>query len=79
MPTIVALRNKLESIAENEVRKTLKSNQIPPQNSESIKKMTNAIINKVLHGPTIFLKESGMGDNKSRQVDIVRKLFKLDE
>jgi glutamyl-tRNA reductase len=79
VPTIVALRNKLESIAENEVRKTLKSNQIPPQGTESIKKMTNAIINKVLHGPTIFLKESGMGDNKSRQVDIVRKLFKLDE
>ena len=79
VPTILALRNKLESIAKNEVRKTLKSNQIPPQSTESIKKMADAIINKVLHDPTIFLKKSGMGDNKSRQVDMVRKLFKLDE
>jgi glutamyl-tRNA reductase len=44
VPTIVALRNKLESIAENEVKKTLKSNQLPPQSNESIKKMTAAII-----------------------------------
>ena len=79
VPTIVALRNKLESIAENEVKKTLKSNQLPPQSNESIKKMTAAIINKVLHGPTLFLKESGMGDNKSQHIDIIRKLFKLDD
>ena len=79
VPTIVALRNKLESIAENEVNKTLKSNQLPPQSNESIKKMTAAIINKVLHGPTLFLKESGMDDNKSQHIDMIRKLFKLDE
>jgi glutamyl-tRNA reductase len=79
VPTIVALRSKLESIVEKEVEKTLKSTQLPSQGTESIKKMTDAIINKVLHGPTMFLKKSGMGDNKARQVDIVRKLFKLDE
>ena len=79
VPTIVALRNKLESIVQKEVEKTLKNNQITTQGAESIKKMTDAIINKVLHGPTMFLKNSGMGDNKARQVDMVRKLFKLDE
>ena len=79
VPTIVALRSKLETIVENEVGKTLKNNQMPPHRAESIKKMTDAIINKVLHGPTMFLKKSGMGDNKARQVDLVRKLFKLDE
>ena len=79
VPTIVALRSKLESIVENEVQKTLKNNQIPLQRTESIAKMTEAIINKVLHDPTIYLKKSGMGDNKARQVDLVRKLFRLDE
>ena len=79
VPTIVALRSKLETIVENEVGKTLKNNQMPPHRAESIKKMTDAIINKVLHGPTMFLKKSGMGDNKARQVDLVGKLFKLDE
>lgn len=79
VPTIVALRSKLESIVEKEVEKTLKNTQLPSQDTESIKKMTDAIINKVLHGPTMFLKKSGMVDNKARQVDLVRKLFKLDE
>ncbi len=79
VPTIVALRSKLESIVEKEVEKTLKNNQLPTQGSESIKKMTDAIINKVLHGPTLFLKQSGMVDNKARQVDLVRKLFRLDD
>ncbi len=79
VPTIVALRSKLESIVEKEVEKTLKNNQLSTQGAESIKKMKDAIINKVLHGPTMFLKNSGMGDNKARQVDMVRKLFKLDE
>ena len=79
VPTIVALRSKLESIVEKEVEKTLKNTQLPSQGTESIKKMTDAIINKVLHGPTMFLKKSGKGDNKARQVDLVRKLFRLDE
>ncbi len=79
VPTIVALRSKLESIVEKEVEKTLKNNQLPTQGAESIKKMKDAIINKVLHGPTMFLKKNGMSDNKARQVDLVRKLFKLDE
>jgi glutamyl-tRNA reductase len=62
VPTIIALRNKLESIAGAEVKKTLQSNQISGQGADAIQKMTNAIINKVLHN-----------------IDVVRKLFKLDE
>ncbi len=79
VPTIIALRNKLESIAGAEVKKTLQSNQISQQGADAIQKMTNAIINKVLHSPTIFLKKDGMHDDKSLYIDVVRKLFKLDE
>jgi glutamyl-tRNA reductase len=79
VPTIIALRNKLESIAGAEVKKTLQSNQISRQGADAIQKMTNAIINKVLHSPTMFLKKNGMRDDKSLYIDVVRKLFKLDE
>jgi glutamyl-tRNA reductase len=79
VPTIIALRNKLESIAGAEVKKTLQSNQISGQGADAIQKMTNAIINKVLHSPTMFLKKDGMRDDKSLYIDVVRKLFKLDE
>ncbi|UCE51680.1 MAG: glutamyl-tRNA reductase [Desulfobacterales bacterium] len=78
VPTITALRKKLESIAETEFKKTLQSNKISGQGAEAIRKMTSSIINKILHDPTVFLKKDGMHDNKSLFVDTVRKLFKLD-
>ena len=79
VPTIIALRTKLEAIADIEVKKTLRSNQLPQQNADAVQKMTNAIINKVLHDPTIFLKKDGKRDDKTFYIDVVRKLFKLDE
>jgi glutamyl-tRNA reductase len=40
--------------------------------------MTGALINKILHDPTIFLKNNGMVEDKSLYIDIIRRLFKLD-
>ncbi|MGD8975544.1 MAG: glutamyl-tRNA reductase, partial [Desulfobacterales bacterium] len=79
VPTIVALRNKLDSIAEAEVKKTLQSNKIPHTSTEAIEKMVDSLINKILHDPTLFLKKNGMIGDKSLYIDTVRKLFKLDE
>ena len=79
VPTIVALRNKLESIAETEIKKTLQSNKIPESGAQPIKKMADSLINKILHHPTVFLKRNSMTGDKSNHIDLVRKLFKLDE
>lgn len=79
VPTIVALRNKLESIAETEIKKTLQSNKVPEVSSGAIEKMAAALINKIMHDPTMFLKKDTMPGDKSKHIDTVRKLFKLDE
>ncbi len=79
VPTIVALRNKLESIAETEIKKTLQSNKIPESGAQAINKMADSLINKILHHPTMFLKRNSMTGDKSNHIDLVRKLFKLDE
>ena len=79
VPTIVALRNKLESIAETEIKKTLQSNKIPESGAQAINKMADSLINKIVHHPTMFLKRNSMTGDKSNQIDLVRKLFKLDE
>jgi glutamyl-tRNA reductase len=79
VPTIIALRSKMESIAEAELKKTLQSSKISEQESEAIHKMTGSLINKILHDPTLFLKQNGMREDKSFYIDTVRKLFKLDE
>jgi glutamyl-tRNA reductase len=79
VPTIVALRNKLEAIAEIEIKKTLQSNKIPEAVTGAIEKMTAALVNKIMHDPTMFLKKDSMPGDKSKYIDTVRKLFKLDE
>ena len=78
VPTIIALRNKMESIAAAEIQKTLQSNNIPEDSVSAIQRMTGALINKILHDPTIFLKNEGMVEDKSHYIDIIRRLFKLD-
>ena len=79
VPTIVALRSKLESIAETEIKKTLQSNKIPESSLGAIQKMADSFINKIMHDPTLFLKKDSMPGDKSKHIDTVRKLFKLDE
>ena len=79
VPTIIALRNKMESIAAAEIKKTLQSNEIPEGSVSAIQKMAGALINKIMHDPTIFLKKDGMVGDKSLYIDTIRKLFKLDE
>jgi glutamyl-tRNA reductase len=79
VPTIIALRNKLESIAETELKKTLQSSKIPESSTGAIQKMAGSLINKIMHDPTVFLKKDSMPGDKSKYIDTVRKLFKLDE
>jgi glutamyl-tRNA reductase len=79
VPTIIALRNKIESIARAELKKTLKSSTISEKDTEAIHKMAESLINKIMHDPTLFLKRNGMREDKSFYIDTVRRLFKLDE
>lgn len=80
VPTIVALRSKMEMIARSEIKKTLHSlNHLSEDDYQAICRMTNAMINKILHDPTIFLKSNGHHGNASIYLDITRKLFKLDD
>ena len=79
VPTIVALRKKMESIAAVEIQKTLQSQKIPQDSIPAIKKMAGSLINKILHDPTVFLKRDGMVGDKALYIDAVRKLFKLDD
>ena len=80
VPTIVELRNKLDKIALEEVTKTFHTlKHLSVADRLAIHKMTDALVKKILHDPTLFLKIRGSHGDKSRYIDITRKLFKLDE
>lgn len=79
VPTIVALRSKLEIIAKTEIEKTMQSNSVSGTDSQAIQRMTDSIINKFLHDPTLVLKGNGIHRDKSVYLDVARKLFRLDK
>jgi len=79
VPTIVSLREKLNEIADTEVKKTLQSlTHLNDKDRSAIMRMAQAMVNKMVHDPTVFLKGEGMHGNKSTYLDITRKLFKLN-
>ncbi|MCK5244730.1 MAG: glutamyl-tRNA reductase [Desulfobacterales bacterium] len=79
-PTIVALRNKAESIRKQELAKTLSGRKsISEKERAEIDRLTISICNKILHDPTIFLKRPGRWDKRDLYVNATRKLFNLDE
>ncbi len=80
VPTLIALRKKLESIADMEVKRTLKSMpHITEKDRNALLRMKTAMINKLLHDPTLFLKGDESHDNLWLYLDMTRKLFKLDK
>ena len=79
VPTIKAIRGKLEAIADTELKKALQSESLPPAAHETVRRMAHAMINKILHDPTDVLKRDGCQKGRSAYLDIARKLFRLDE
>ena len=80
VPTIVSLRGKVETMARQELEKTLVSlNHLSESDKRTIQRMTGALVNKILHEPTDYLKKDGCRGNKSVALDLTRKLFNLEE
>jgi glutamyl-tRNA reductase len=80
VPTIIALREKMDEIVRDELKKTLgPMAQLSEKEKEAFDRMRNAMINKILHDPTLFLKGDACHADKSAYLDFTRKLFKLDD
>ena len=80
VPTIVALRRKLEGIVNEELDRTLGGLENRSEAERAaFDRMAHALVNKMLHDPTVFLKGDGCHGDRSVYLDVTRKLFKLDE
>ena len=81
-PTIVALRERAETIRQREVEKTLAAlKELPPHAAKAIEALSAALMNKLLHPPIAYLKNTGRnGDGPdANRVTTVRLMFGLDE
>lgn len=80
VPTIKALRSRINLVAGQEVEKTLQQmDHLPAEDQQAIARMAKSIVNKILHDPTHYLKSNGCQGDRSASLDMARKLFGLDE
>ncbi|MBU4319025.1 MAG: glutamyl-tRNA reductase [Proteobacteria bacterium] len=78
VPTIIELRNKIQTIARDELKKTAQSlNHLSDEDLTALDKMINAMTNKILHDPTMLLKSTESHWNKEAYLDLIHKLFNL--
>ena len=80
VPTVVALREKFSAMARVEAEKTLCSLKIhDPKDRDAVYRMTEALVGKIMHEPTDFLRSRVDKKNKHHYLDMVKRLFNLDD
>ncbi|MBI5327506.1 MAG: glutamyl-tRNA reductase [Deltaproteobacteria bacterium] len=80
VPTIVALKKKLEHIRRGEVEKALSGmNGLQEKDIQLIEAMTKAVINKIVHAPVTHLKKEANKVEGDFYIEATRRLFDLDK
>ena len=78
VPTIVSLRERIESIRQAEVAKALsRMPEASPETRQTLEALSNAIVNKILHVPITKLRESSRSGHGGSWTAFVRELFGL--
>ena len=77
VPLLVELRRRADEIRKAEVEKARRRlGPLTPEQESAIEAATTAIVNKLLHGPTVHLKRLA-GNGQAEHVGLIRKLFGL--
>ncbi|HEX9125028.1 MAG TPA: glutamyl-tRNA reductase, partial [Methylomirabilota bacterium] len=78
VPTIVSLREKLEEIRRAELERAL--GRLPGADEatrQALDALSQGIVNKVLHAPTVKLRDSSRAGHGRRWVEVISELFGL--
>ena len=72
LPPVIDLRRRAERIRDKELQRTLKrlNGKLTGEERDSIEAMTRAIVNKLLHSPTVYLKEQAPSESRRAVADI---------
>ncbi len=79
VPTIKAINDKMSTIVEMELNKTISSlGHLSSEDIEVIRRMTRAIASRAIHDPIRFLRNTGDHRDDSFYLNVTRQLFDLD-
>ncbi len=76
LPTVIALRDSAEKIRSGEMTKTLKKLdvELSEEQNAALEAMTRAIVKKMLHGPTVYLKKH----RSPNDLRTAQQMFQID-
>ena len=78
VPLLNELRRRAEEIRRHELDKAKRRiDPLTPEQDEAIEAATTAIVNKLLHSPTVHLKEAARDTDAPEQLSLIRKLLGL--
>lgn len=79
LPLIIELRSRVNAIREAEVDRAIRRMpDLTPEDEQRIDALTKSIVQKILHNPTIRLREVAGSSHASDYADVTRGLFGLD-
>ena len=79
LPTISALRQRGEEIVDQVLREnSSRWESVSPADRERLETMARAVVSRMLHDPTLRLKDSAGEHDSYRYVHALRELFALD-
>jgi glutamyl-tRNA reductase len=77
-PLLVELRRRGEAIRSDEIARAKRNlGPLTPEQEQAIDGLTSAIVNKLLHAPTVQLKELASNGTSPEHVSLVKKLLGL--
>lgn len=80
VPTIVSLQDHLETIRQAEIDRVRgRLGPLSPEQELAIETLTRGIVNKIMHTPITTLKTAAREAEATTLIDVVRRLFNLQE
>jgi glutamyl-tRNA reductase len=78
VPTVVALREKLDAIRRRELERSLAAlGEVDPRQRDLIDRLTQSIVNKILHAPVTTLRRHCAEPSEAFYIEAARRLFRL--
>lgn len=78
-PVILDLRQKAERIRQRELARTMRFlGDVDPQILTHVQHLSRALVNQLLHEPTVRLKKKATADNADEYAETLRELFGLE-
>jgi glutamyl-tRNA reductase len=77
-PVITSLREMAEAVRLGEIAKAERGEALTPEEIERLDAVTRAVLNKLLHEPTVRAREAASSQDGLRHIDSLRYLFGLD-